>query len=300
MKVYTNINENIPKNCIVTVGFFDGVHSGHKYILSKLKERAKELNSEELVVTLWPHPSILFSKPISLINTFQEKVQLLEDFGIKNLLVLDFSHELAKMTKNEFSNIILKEQLEVKEIVMGFNNSFGSKNNEDIKYKDLGLPMSRIDEFNMTEFANINSSEIRTLISNGEVEEIKDLLGYNYSLKGKIVGGYQIGRTIGFPTANIGEIDEHKLLPANGVYIIEVLIDEILYPAMLNIGHRPSFEGKDKTIEFHIPNFEADLYDKEVTIYFRKHLRSEKKFDSTNDLIKQLEHDKEDTVSFFL
>lgn len=300
MKVYTNINENIPKNCVVTVGFFDGVHSGHKYILSKLKERAKELDSEELVITLWPHPSILFNKPISLINTFQEKIQLLEEFGIKNLLVLDFSHELAKMTKNEFSNIILKEQLEAKEIVMGFNNSFGSKKNEDSKYKDLGLPIMRIDEFNMTEFANINSSEIRTLISSGKVEDIKNLLGYNYSLKGKIVGGYQIGRTIGFPTANIGEIDEHKLLPANGVYIIEVSIDNNLYPAMLNIGHRPSFEGGDKTIEFHIPNFEADLYDKEVTIYFRRHLRSEKKFDSIDDLIKQLEHDKEDTVSFFL
>ena len=299
MKIFTNINENIPKNCVVTVGIFDGVHSGHKYILQNLIERAKKLDTEELLITLCPHPSIFFNNPIKLINTFDEKVSLLKDLGIRNLLVLDFNSELANMSNEDFTINILKNRLNALEVLMGFNNSFGNKEKESANLKELGISLRVADKYELKKYANINSSEIRSLLNNGEVEKASELLTYDYFLSGKIISGYQIGRKIGFPTANVSKIDENKLIPQNGVYIIEVLLDDTWFPAMLNIGTRPSFDGTELSVEFHILDYEADLYNQSIKLKFKKRIRAEKKFDNVNSLKMQLNADEETTRQYF-
>lgn len=296
MKIYTNINENIPKNCVASIGFFDGVHKGHKYILDQLQAKAQERGVEELLISLWPHPSVLFNRPIQLLSTYQEKIDLFQTLGLQNLIFLEFNHETANMSRNEFTQKILIDRLGVSELVMGYNNSFGNKGVE--QNQEIGIPVKKLDKITINN-KDVNSSILRNLIKEGNVSEAEKLLGYYYQLRGKIVSGYQIGRKIGFPTGNISEIDKMKLVPSNGVYICEVELDSIWHPAMLNIGTRPSFNGSERSIEFHIPDFEADLYDKEIKIRFRKRLRDEKKFDNIDNLIAQLNKDREQTIKFF-
>ncbi len=299
MKTYTNINEKIPKNCVASIGFFDGVHIGHKYLIKQLQERADTKGVEELLISLWPHPSILFNRPIKLLSTLEEKTELFKSLNIKNVLFLDFTHKIASMSKYDFTKEILQTKLNISELIMGYNNSFGSKNNNLIDNKnEINLKISKLGKTIIAK-KDVNSSIIRDLIQNGNVEDAEILLGYSYYISGKIVSGYQIGRKIGFPTGNLDKISDIKLIPQNGVYIIEVLTNGKWHPAMLNIGTRPSFDGKQKSIEFHILNFNADLYNKDITIRFRKKIREEIKFKNTDALISQLKADKDETIKFF-
>lgn len=299
MKVFTNINENIPKNCVVTVGFFDGVHKGHRYLLDSLVKEAVSSGNEELVITLWPHPAVVFGKTVDLLTTLEEKTELIRQSGIRNLLILKFDKELAALSAGRFVNEILHDGLHCSEVIMGYNNSFGSKNQSEADATEPLLQLKRLDKFEMELYDNVNSSQIRECLQNGNVESAAEMLGYNYRLRGKIVNGYKIGRKIGFPTANLGEYSQDKIIPANGVYIVKAKTEDQLYPAMLNIGFRPSFNGSERSVEFHIPDFEGDLYDAEVEIEFFKRLREEKKFNDINDLINQLKLDKEETKAFF-
>lgn len=299
MKVFTNINENIPKNCVASIGFFDGVHKGHLYLLNKLSEHARENNCEDLIITLWPHPAVVFGKPVSLLTTLEEKTILLEKAGVKNLLILPFNKEIAAMSDFEFAQTILLDKLNCTSLLMGYNNSFGNKNIPSVPDSELAVPVKRLSKFETEEFNNINSSQIRKCLQNGHVDNAAGMLGYNYSLKGQIVSGYRIGRTIGFPTANVGNYDLDKILPANGVYIIKARIGNNKYPAMLNIGIRPTFDGKERSIEFHIPDFDGDLYYSNVEIEFLVKLRDEVKFTDKDDLIRQLEEDKKKTIAYF-
>ncbi len=300
MKVFTNINENIPKNCVVTVGFFDGVHHGHRYLLDSLVKQARNSGNEELVITLWPHPAVVFGKNVDLLNTLDEKIELIKQSGVRNLLILDFNLEIAALSTTMFVNEILYSALGCSKVLMGYNNSFGSKKNVDPVGLIPLIETVRLEKYDVDDYTNINSSQIRECLLNGKIENASKMLGYNYRLSGKVVSGYKIGRKIGFPTANIGDYNKDKIIPAFGVYIVKAHIGEKTYPAMLNIGVRPSFDGTDRTIEFHIPDFDGDLYGIEVEIEFFKRLREEKKFSDINDLIHQLNIDKEETKSFFL
>ncbi|MDD2633892.1 MAG: riboflavin biosynthesis protein RibF [Bacteroidales bacterium] len=299
MKIYTNINENIPKNCVSTVGFFDGVHLGHRFLINKLQETAISKGTDDLVISLWPHPSIHFGRPIKLLSTFDEKLQLLESLGVKNLLVLEFNDNLANTGSHKFTNELLIKKLSVSELIIGYNNSFGKKADTDFDDIQTYIPVSFLKEFTLENQKKVNSSIIRTLIEKGQIEDANSFLGYNYSIAGVVVSGYKIGRTIGFPTANIGNIEDYKQIPSNGVYICIAQVNNNNFPAMLNIGTRPSFDGKELSVEFHIPNFTDDLYGQEVRISFLKKIRKEIKFDKLDDLIAQLHKDKEDTLEYF-
>ncbi|MDD2385748.1 MAG: riboflavin biosynthesis protein RibF [Bacteroidales bacterium] len=299
MKIYTNINENIPKNCISTIGFFDGVHLGHQFLIKHLQEKAFFAGIEDLVISLWPHPSIHFGRPIKLLSTYSEKIKLFESIGVKNLLILDFNNELANTGGKKFTDEFLIKKLTISELVMGYNNSFGKKGDTDFDNIKKSIPVSFPQEFTFANNIKVNSSTIRIFLENGEVEDANKFLGYNFSITGSVVSGYQIGRTIGFPTANLGNIDEYKLIPANGVYICTANVNNKSLPAMLNIGTRPSFNGQQLGLEFHIPDFNSDLYGHEIQINFLKRIRSEIKFDTVDDLIVQLNKDKEDTQAYF-
>lgn len=299
LKIFTNINENIPKNCLVTIGFFDGVHNGHRYLLENLSRKANETGKEELVITLWPHPSAFFGHPVKLLTTIEEKTDLIFSTGIRNLLVLNFDKELASIQAGKFVNHILINKLGCSEVLMGYNNSFGSKSKKGEYDETPMIPINRLDKYILPGFEKVNSSGIRSMLEEGDVIQAALMLGRKYSLSGKIVNGYKIGRKIGFPTANLGEYNADKLIPAKGVYIVKAITDNNSYPAMLNIGTRPSFDGTDTTIEFHIPDFDGDLYDAEVRIEFVKYLRPEKKFSDINDLINQLKLDRDETRAFF-
>ena len=297
LKIYTNINENIPKNCVATIGFFDGVHNGHKFIFNKLQQKASESGVEELLISLWPHPAIFFNRPIDLLTTYEEKIELFKEIGIKNVLILNFNQELAQMSQEVFTNGFLIKKLKISELIMGYNNSFGTKN-DATDFTNLTVPVTKTKKI-LINGHDVNSSSIRELLKKGNVEDSEELLGYSYYLTGKVISGYQIGRKLGFPTANIGEINDLKLIPANGVYIAEVKHKEEWLPAMLNIGIRPSFDGNLRSIEFHIPKFNENLYDKTITIRFRKRIRDEIKFPGIDDLIVQLRKDRKETISFF-
>lgn len=298
MKIYTNINENIPNNCVATIGFFDGLHLGHKFLIEQVKSQSISKGKQELIISLWPHPSYLFNRPLKLLSTYNEKIGLFEKLGVKNLLMLNFTVEISKMSRVEFTNQVLIDKLKVSELVMGFNNSFGKKEEFQEAY-NLAIPVKTLRKYFLEKDTEVNSSIIRQLLNLGQIENANSLLDYKYSISGTVVSGYQIGRKIGFPTANIGNIDKTKLIPANGVYICQVLIDKKIHPAMLNIGNRPSFNGSSLSMEFHIPDFDANLYNKEITIEFIKKIRDEKKFENIDNLVIQLKKDKETTLAYF-
>lgn len=299
LKIFTNIKEKIPKNTVATVGFFDGLHRGHRFLIENLKKTAYEKGSEELVITLWPHPAKVLGRSVKLLNTLEEKIKLFEETSIKNILVLDFDKDMASLSFGEFVNYMLKSELSCSAVVMGYNNSFGNKNINGPYEENPIIPIFRLNKFELESFEKVNSSNIRKYLGSGDVEKASAMLGYHYSLKGKIVDGYKLGRTIGFPTANIGKIDQDKLIPANGVYIVKAYIESNEYPAMLNIGNRPSFEGDELSVEFHIPDFYGDLYNSVTKIEFYQRLRDEKKFNNIKDLVEQLNKDRQKTLAYF-
>lgn len=299
LKVFTNINENIPKNSVVSIGFFDGVHKGHVYLLKQLINEANLKNQEELVITLWPHPAKYFGKSLSLLNSLDEKLKLIENLGIRNVLILDFNSELASLSADKFVEKILLNKLSCSYILMGYNNSIGNKTLVSKPESEFAIPVKRLDKFEFGDFNNINSSQIRECISKGNMERAKEMLGYNYKIDGKIISGYKIGRKLGFPTANLELSDYDKIQPANGVYIAKAHFDGNFFPAMFSKGMRPSFDGKELSLEFHIPNFQGDLYGKLVELEFFKKIRDEEKYENIEDLIAQIKKDQIETLDYF-
>lgn len=299
LKVFKNIKDNIPKNSVVTIGFFDGVHLGHRFLIRQLLDFARNKSVPSLIITIWPHPSfVLRNKNPELLNCLDEKIALIEQLNPDALLILDFNNEIASLTSNDFINTLLINNINAKYLLKGFNNSFGNKNKSD-NLDNNNIEVHVADQFLIEGNKTINSTKIRELLKIGNVQEASDMLGYKYKIKGSIKHGYRIGRTIGFPTANLGDVCSHKLIPANGVYYTTVNIKGKEYPSMLNVGTRPTFGDNERSIEFHIPNFEADLYDEEVEVYFYDKIRDEIKFANKNDLIEKLDSDKELVLKYF-
>lgn len=300
LEIFYNISSAIPRNCIATVGFFDGVHLGHQYIIRRIKEEAEVSNTQELIVTLSPHPAVFFGKHIELLSTFDEKIALLENCGVKNLLVLPFNKELAQLSGTEFIEQLLVKQVGISKLVLGFNNSIGHKENGRSEISTSSINVERLEKFTIDKSDDISSSSIRNLLKQGDIFTANRYLGYNYSLCGKVVHGKALGRTMNFPTANLVLEDSEKCLPANGVYAVEVEIDSRQFCGMLNIGTCPTFGGNVQTIELNILNFSADIYGQEVKLAFRKHLRKEQKFASKAELMSQLEKDKAEVQKYFI
>lgn len=287
------------QNAVVTSGTFDGVHIGHQKILSRLQEEAKRVNGETVVITYWPHPRLVL-KPwdhsLQLLSTFPEKANLLEDFGIDHLVKVPFTKEFAHMTPEEYIRVILHERIKTKKIIIGYDHRFGKNRSggledlhafaEKYHYEVEEIPRQDIDEI------GISSTKIRRALEVGDVHQANTYLGRNYALTGRVVHGEKIGRSLGFPTANISVKENYKLIPSDGIYAVKVCHEYNKYDGMLNIGQRPTIGGENKTIEVNIFDFDMDIYESEITIEFVDLIRKEIKFNSLDELKAQLANDK--------
>lgn len=291
MKTFHSINFYASsQKSVITIGTFDGVHIGHQKILHKLLHISKDENCESVVLTFFPHPRMVLQhdNTIKLLNTLDEKVKLLEQLGIDNLIIHPFDQEFSQLSAEDFVKSILVNQLHVQKIIIGYDHRFGRNRTADIS--DLirfGLRYNfEIEQIAVEEIDAIavSSTKIRTALMDGEIETATNYLGYNYSITGKVVQGKQLGRTIGFPTANIEINETYKLIPKKGVYIVSSVINNQLTYGIMNIGNRPTLNGDNQTIEVHFLNFDKDIYNQDIEIVFIKYIREEVKFNSLEDL----------------
>ena len=305
MKVFQSINQFESKSkTIVTLGTFDGVHVGHKKIIERLLLSAKELNCESLVLTFFPHPRMVLQKDsdVKLLNTIEEKSDLLAKTGLDNLVIHPFDQAFSRLTAEEFVKNILVDAFNIKKIIIGHDHRFGRNRTANID--DL-IAFSKIYDFEVEQISvqeindvAVSSTKIRNAILDGNIELANTYLDYKYSFEGKIVKGKQLGRTIGFPTANFELENNYKLIPENGVYIIESQLNKKMFFGMMNIGFNPTVSGNAKTIEVYYFDFDGDLYNKKISVSILHRLRSEQKFDSLEALKKQLNLDKSASLDF--
>lgn len=308
MKIYKSLGD-FPSihQPAVTIGTFDGVHLGHQKILARIKKTAKDIGGESVLVTFWPHPRMVL-KPnehnIRLLNTFSEKVELLAAFGIDHLLSIPFTEAFSKMSSESFIQDILIDKIKTKKLVIGYDHRFGKGREGSFdhlmaKQETYGFEVEEIPRQDI-ENVGISSTKIRKALESGDLKTANDFLGREYHLEGKVTRGNQIGRSLGFPTANIHVSDPNKLIPMDGAYLVNVLLQGISHQGMLNIGSRPTLEKGQKTIEVHIFEFNENIYDKIIRVNFLEFLRAEKKFGNLEELKLQLEKDKEKAKQFFL
>jgi riboflavin kinase/FMN adenylyltransferase len=285
---------------VATIGFFDGVHLGHRYLISELKEIAAQSGLPSAVITFPQHPRAVLHAEYQpkLLNTYSEKVELLSKTGIDYCIVLDFTLELSQLTAKEFITEVLARKLHVETLLIGYDHRFGH-NREDgfedyVAYgKDCNMKVIKASRYSEGEEA-VSSSEIRRLISSHNVEEAAHLLTYPYSLKGKIVNGYKVGRTLGFPTANIHVEEPCKIIPAAGVYAVWVFLNGQKHKGMLYIGDRPTLNnGNNISMEVNILDFSGNIYNNEISVAFIHYVRADIKFDTLEALTLQLKHDRE-------
>lgn len=304
MKIYYNINEfKTKKKTVTTTGTFDGVHFGHKVIIDCLKNTAKKIKGESVILTFFPHPRMVLqpeNTDLKLLNTIEERIELLKKSGIDNLIIHPFSNEFSRLTSIEFVRDILVTQLNTHKLVIGYDHHFGRNREGSFSHlKEFGpiygfdveeIPAQDMDE------VNISSTKIRNALLDGNIKIANQFLGYPYYINGTVIEGDKIGREIGFPTANIKINDWYKLIPANGVYAVKVKINEKLYDGMLNIGTRPTLNKENTSIEVNIFNFNENIYNTKIKVEFIDKIRDEHKFDKLEDLKNQLEIDKKTTI----
>lgn len=304
MKTFSNIKEYNNKKSVVTIGTFDGVHIGHKKILERIIFNAKELNCESVVLTFFPHPRMVLqdNSVVQLLNTVDEKTLLLEKTGIDNLIIHPFNQEFSRLTAEEFVKEILVNQLNIRKIIIGYDHRFGRNRTANINDlivfgKEYGFEVEQISAQEINDNA-VSSTKIRNAILEGNITLANNYLGYNYFFSGIVVKGKQLGRTIGFPTANIKINEDYKLIPKNGVYIVKSNYDKKTIFGLMNIGTRPTIDGTNQTIEVFFLDFDKTIYDKTLTIEIIEFIREEQKFDSLNDLKNQINEDKIFAVNY--
>ncbi len=290
---------------VTTMGIFDGVHRGHRTLLDRLVQKAREEKSESVVITFSPHPRLVLeqkNKNLSFLTTIEEKIELLSKASIDHLVIIKFTTEFSNIPACDFVKDILVGKIGTKLLVIGYDHHFGRKGEGDFNTirqcaKDLDFRVEQVEGF-QTEDGVISSSLIRGALLKGNVEKANSWLGYPYSLGGQIIEGRKLGRQIGFPTANIKPSSEHKLVPSNGVYAVEVKFENKVLKGMLNIGSNPTVNEDPslRSIEVNILDFNEDLYGRNITVVFRKRLRDEKKFKSLDELVVQMELDKLETL----
>lgn len=304
MKTFSNIKEYNNKKSVVTIGTFDGVHIGHKKILERIIFNAKELNCESVVLTFFPHPRMVLqdNSVVQLLNTVNEKTLLLEKTGIDNLIIHPFNQEFSRLTAEEFVKEILVNQLNIRKIIIGYDHRFGRNRTANINDlivfgKEYGFEVEQISAQEINDNA-VSSTKIRNAILEGNITLANNYLGYNYFFSGIVVKGKQLGRTIGFPTANIKINEDYKLIPKNGVYIVKSNYDKKTIFGLMNIGTRPTVDGTNQTIEVFFLDFDKTIYDETLTVEIIEFIREEQKFDSLNDLKNQINEDKIFAVNY--
>lgn len=314
MQIIRDASAITPEPCVATIGFFDGVHAGHRYLIQQVKEIAVAKGLHSALVTFPAHPRKVMNASYhpELLTTPEEKISLLSNIGVDYCLMLDFTPDVSRLSAQEFMARLLKERYQVKCLVIGYDHRFGHNRSEGfedyVRYgQEIGIEVIRAHAYKgnieIGEAPNIpvSSSLIRRLLHEGEVGLAARCLEYDYYLDGTVVGGYQVGRKIGFPTANLKIDDPDKLIPADGVYAVWVTFDGQTYMGMLNIGVRPTVDnGPDRTIEVNILHFHSDIYNKSIRLTFVERTRPELKFSSMEELIVQLHKDAEETEAILL
>lgn len=299
IQAYTSV-----KPTIVTIGTFDGVHLGHKKIIDQIIANAKELGCESLVLTFFPHPRAVLQEGTQMkqLSTLEEKINLLDHLGIDHLVVHPFDKEFSRLTAEAFVKEVLVDTFNLKKIIIGYDHRFGRNRTADIN--DLiafgvayGFEVAQISVEEINAVA-ISSTKIRTALEEGNVSLANDYLGYEYSLTGTVARGQQLGRTLGYPTANIEVKEDYKLIPQNGVYIAKSKIAGKTVYGMMNIGNRPTVAGTSQTIEIYFFDFDEDLYDQTLTLSLLQRMRAEQKFESLDALKNQLALDKSTALTF--
>ena len=298
-----NGQKECPQALAATIGFFDGVHLGHRFLIDQLKKVADERGLPSAVITFRTHPRAVLHADYQpkLLNTWEEKLAQLATTGVDYCMVLDFTLELSRFSAAEFITNILAETFRVKALLIGYDHRFGHDRAEGFDQyvvygKALGMEVIQALPYDNGQ-TKVSSSEVRRLLAEGEVKQAAVLLSYPYSLKGKIVKGHQVGRTIGFPTANLSVEDSRKILPGNGVYAVWAVLSGKRYKGMLSIGNRPTLDdGNNQSIEVYLLDFSGDLYGEEIEVSFVFKIRDNRKFPSLLDLKFQLEQDRQ-TVS---
>ncbi|MFY7937056.1 MAG: bifunctional riboflavin kinase/FAD synthetase [Flavobacterium sp.] len=307
MKIYQSLNEFIPtKKTIVTLGTFDGVHLGHNVILDKICNIAKQENLESVLLTFFPHPRLIVSNDseIKMLNTMAEKAMLLEQKGIQNFIIHPFDKLFSELSPREFVEQVLKKQLNIHKIIIGYDHKFGKNRAADFNDliafgKEFGFEVEEISAKQVNE-VSVSSTKIRNSLLEGNISLANAYLGYSYMLSGIVVKGNQLGRTIGFPTANIEIPENYKLIPKNGVYIVTAIVNKKTIFGMMNIGVKPTLGENLLSIEVHLLQFSEDIYGQEIQVNVIERLRDEQKFESFESLKSQLEIDKTNTVDYFI
>ncbi len=307
MKIYRDLSSEIITGTVTTIGIFDGVHKAHQEIIKRLNELSDQYNTESLLVTLWPHPRYVLNKDaesLKLLSTLDEKLELLEGYGLKNVLIIPFDKIFASTSYDKFIQRIIVNRLQTKHLVVGYNHQFGK--NRQGNYENLiefaarfGFKIEQLPKVEVN--GNIvSSSSIREHLCSGNLDLAAEMLGHTVQVRGKVVHGNKLGRQLGFPTANIDLQELYKLLPADGVYAITASVGDENLQGMMNIGSRPTvnYQG-NKVIEANFFNFDRDIYDKHILINFKKRIRDEKKFSSLEELKAQIEKDKQETIKYF-
>ena len=303
MKIYHSLEEfsRLPK-ATVTIGTFDGVHKGHQKIISRVTDVAKQEHSEVVLLTFFPHPRmVLFPDDhgLQLLNTIEEKKRLLEKAGIQHLIIHPFSKKFSRMSSTEFVRDILVNTIGTNKLVIGYDHHFGR--NREGSFNELqelapvyNFEVEQIPEQDVNDVA-VSSTKIREALLTGNIKVAGEFLGYDYVLTGTVVHGNKKGRELGFPTANLSVGEDYKLIPANGVYAVEVKLndDGNVYKGALNIGNRPTFDNGARSIEVFILDFDKDVYGAALTIIFKERIRAEEKFSNADELIAAMRQDVE-------
>ena len=305
MKIFSSISEfNSAKKTIVTIGTFDGVHIGHQKIIEKLIQESKSSDSESLILTFFPHPRMVLheTSSIKLLNTINEKSSLLEKMGLDNLVIHPFDKEFSNLSAEEFVKTILVDLFNVQKIIIGYDHRFGKNRAANIENliafgEKYGFEVEQISAQEI-DSVSVSSTRIRVAITNGNMAVANEFLGYDYLLSGKIIQGKQLGRTIGFPTANLKIKENYKLIPKIGVYIVKSILQEKTVFGIMNIGLNPTVNGEDLSIEVHFLDFDSDIYDTEITVSVIERIRDEQKFTSIDILKSQIQKDKNFAISY--
>ncbi|MHB9055850.1 MAG: bifunctional riboflavin kinase/FAD synthetase [Paludibacteraceae bacterium] len=301
MFIYKN-NDAVPwDKCVATVGFFDGVHGGHRFLLNEVQTEARKEHCISVVITFNEHPRKILKSDFQpkLLTTLEEKLELLGTTGIDACVVLDFTQDLSHLTAKDFIIRILHERLHVETLFVGHDHRFGYNREEGFEEyfnygTELGMRVIKAEQFILEDGEHFSSSQIRKALSGGDILLANTLLTYPYMFIGKVIGGYKNGRKIGYPTANMWFESKEKIIPAVGVYAVYVYVKKNQYKGMMNIGYRPTFSVENTlSMEVHIIDFDADIYDQKVKIECMYRLRDEMKFNGVDELIAQLGKDKE-------
>lgn len=310
MRVFRSL-DNLPnfKNAVLTIGTFDGVHLGHQHIIRQLQNLAKECDGETILLTFHPHPRLVVNPDddtLKLLNTLDEKIALLERYGIDNLVVIPFTKNFANTAPENYVKDLLWDKFKPHSIVIGYDHKFGKDRKGDIHTiealsSEYGFEVIEIEKQLVSDIA-VSSTKVRNALTEGKVDLAMQLLGHPFSIQGEVQKGDKIGRTLGYPTANIRIENKNKLVPADGIYCAKVwrYEEQKHYYAMLSIGVRPTINDKKiRSVEVYLIDFEGDLYGETLRVDFFKYLRGEQKFNSLDELVQAMDKDKEKTIEYF-